>query len=137
MLYAWVYFENRFKDMYLPSTQKWSETISVRQSETGWDQDYFISLRSLDGKCFVTPPEKFRWQGIPEEAGRELSVSEGTRYTMEFGSYIVGIVFSACSQGDTAFKKYYTRTTAKTEAISTVCSCGATLFCCDSEILSP
>ena len=106
MLYAWVYFENRFKDMYLPSTQKWSETISVRQSETGWDQDYFISLRSLDGKCFVTPPEKFRWQGIPEEAGRELSVSEGTRYTMEFGSYIVGIVFSACSQGDTAFKKY-------------------------------
>ena len=113
--YAWVYYENRFQDMYLPSTTKWSESIAIRQSETGWDRDYFIFLRSLDGVCFVSPPEKFHWHGADLRDVKELTVSDGSRFLMEFGNYKVGIVFSKYQRTDTAFQKYLLPATGSLE----------------------
>lgn len=107
MYYAWLFYENRYKDSYLPPTPQWSKTIALRQSETGWDRDYFISVRSLEGKCFLSPPDRFRWledERITDSA--ERTVTNGASFYMCFGSYRIGIVFSECEEGDTAFYKY-------------------------------
>lgn len=105
MFYAWVFFENRFKDFYLPDTEKWSKTIALRQSETGWDQDYFIPIRSLDRKCFVSCASKFRWLDVPPET-TELPIYNGCHYYMQNGTFKLGIMFTACDRTDTAFKKF-------------------------------
>ncbi len=105
MFYAWIFFENRFKDVYLPSTEKWSESIAIYQSESGWDRDYFITVRSLDGKCFVSPAEKFHWLESPGN-NAELPVNNNAHYYMLNGRFKLGIAFADCKRSDTCFKKF-------------------------------
>ena len=107
MYYAWIFFENRFKDVYLPPSAKWAEMIALRQSDTGWERDYFIPIRSLDGACFVAPPERFRWmEGERIGENEERPVTNGTRYYMGSGARRIGIVFTECEPSDTAFRKF-------------------------------
>lgn len=105
MFYAWVFFENRFKDLYLPSSPKWSESIAIYQSESGWDRDYFITIRSLDGKCFVSLPDKFHWLEYGGE-GQELPIENNSHYYMVNGRFKLGIAFADCKKSDTCFKKF-------------------------------
>ncbi|MCD8087342.1 MAG: type VII secretion protein EssC [Oscillospiraceae bacterium] len=105
MFYAWIFFENRFKDVYLPATSRWSENIAVFHSETGWDRDYFIPIRALDGKCYVSHGEKFHW--MDQEPGvDELPVTDGVHYFMSNGKNRIGLTFASCKKSDTAFKKF-------------------------------
>lgn len=105
MYYAWAFFENRFKDVYLPDSAKWTETIAIYQSESGWDRDYFITIRSLDGRCYVSPAEKFHWQDNPGE-NNELPVENHAHYSMVNGKFKLGIAFTDCKRSDTCFKKF-------------------------------
>lgn len=105
MFYAWVFFENRFKDVYLPSTAKWSESIAIYQSESGWDRDYFITIRSLDGKCFVSLPDKFHWMETDAD-DQEQPVENNRHYYMLNGHLKLGIAFTDCKKTDTSFKKF-------------------------------
>ena len=104
MFYVWVYFGNRFKDMYLPAGKQFSETIAIRQYESGWDRDYFITVKSIEGSCFVSPAEKFHWRDAPD--ADERPVENGSNYIMEKGGYWLGVVFSDCERDDTRFRKF-------------------------------
>ena len=107
MYYAWLFYENRYKDSYLPTTSQWATDIPLRQSDTGWDRDYFISVRALDGQCYLKPPDRFRWEDgkhIADSAERTVRI--GASFYMVFGAYRIGIVFSECEETDTAFFKY-------------------------------
>lgn len=105
LLYAWLYYGNRFKDFYLPDAKRWSERLPLWQSESDWDQDYFISVYSVDNIRYVSPPALFRWDGAEIMRG-DLSFELGKRYTMRNGEYTLGIIFSECTKTDGAFKKY-------------------------------
>ena len=105
MLYAWLYYENRIQDYYLPSGEKWSDRIAVWQSMSGWDRDYFIPIYALGGKSFISLPEQFRWDDGGERTG-DLPVENGARYTMRSGNCTLGIVFTECTETDGIFKKF-------------------------------
>ena len=105
LLYAWVNFGSRFKDFYLPDAERWSERLPLWQSETDWDQDYFIYVYSVDNIRYVSPPALFRWDGAGILRG-DLPFELGNRYTMRNGNYSLGIIFSECTKTDGAFQKY-------------------------------
>lgn len=105
MLYAWLYYGNRFKDFYLPDTKRWSERLPLWQSESDWDQDYFISVYSVDNVGYVSPPTLFRWDGAGILRG-DLPFEVGKRYIMRNGNYSLGIIFSECTKTDGVFRKY-------------------------------
>ncbi|MCI9655086.1 MAG: type VII secretion protein EssC [Lawsonibacter sp.] len=105
MLYAWLYYGDRFKDFYLPDAERWSERLPLWQSESDWDQDYFISVYSIDNVRYISPPALFRWDHAEVLRG-DLSFELGKRYTMRNGDYSLGIIFSECTKTDGAFRKY-------------------------------
>lgn len=105
MLYAWLYYGDRFKDFYLPDAERWSERLPLWQSESDWDQDYFISIYSIDNVRYISPPVLFRWDHAEVLRG-DLSFELGKRYTMRNGDYSLGIIFSECTKTDGAFRKY-------------------------------
>lgn len=105
MLYAWLYYGDRFKDFYLPDAERWSERLPLWQSESDWDQDYFISVYSIDNVRYISPPALFRWEDADVLRG-DLSFELGKRYTMRNGDYALGIIFSECTKTDGAFRKY-------------------------------
>ena len=74
------------------------------QSESGWDQDYFISVYSIDKVRYISPPALFRWDGVEMLRG-DVSFELGKRYTMRNGDYSLGIIFSECTKMDGAFRK--------------------------------
>ncbi len=92
MLYAWLYYGDRFKDFYLPDAERWSERLPLWQSESDWDQDYFISVYSIDNVRYISPPALFRWDHAEVLRG-DLSFELGKRYTMRNGDYSLGIIF--------------------------------------------
>lgn len=105
LLYAWLYYGDRFKDFYLPDAERWSERLPLWQSESDWDQDYFISIYSIDNVRYISPPVLFRWDHAEVLRG-DLSFELGKRYTMRNGDYSLGIIFSECTKTDGAFRKY-------------------------------
>lgn len=105
MPYAWIVFENRFKDVYLPNAARWSATISIFQSESGWDRDYSFIVRSLEGKCFVSPADRFYWaNGMMRE--EELPVENGVQYLMKNGDRQISLIFTDYDESDMCFGKY-------------------------------
>ena len=105
MYYTWLFFEKRFKDMYLPSTPQWSKSIVIYQSESGWDRDYSLTIRALDGKCYVSLGEKFHWLHDPTNSGG-MPVCNNSHYLMANGRFQLGIAFAECEPTDTCFKKF-------------------------------
>lgn len=105
LLYAWLYYGNRFKDFYLPDAERWSERLPLWRSESDWDQDYFISVYSIDNARYVSPPALFHWDGAEKLRG-DLSFELGKRYVMRNGDYVLGIIFSECTKTDGVFRKY-------------------------------
>ena len=105
MLYAWIYYENRFQDCFLPDSDKWSTRLALWQSDTNWDRDYFLSVYAIGGKSYVSPPEGFRWLDAPSAAG-ELPAESGAGYVMANGAMRLGVVFTECTKTDGAFRKF-------------------------------
>ena len=105
MLYAWLYYGNHFKDFYLPDAERWSERLPLWQSESDWDQDYFISVYSIDNIRYISPPALFRWDNAEVLRG-DLAFELEKRYTMRNGNYSLGIIFSECNKTDGVFRKF-------------------------------
>ena len=105
MLYLWFFYENRFQDMYLPPMEKWSLNVPILHSDTGWDKDYYVPLRSLEGECYISPPQKFQWADKLHSTIEVPLISE-QQYIMESGAYKLGVICENYQSNDTAFHKY-------------------------------
>ncbi|MDE7244340.1 MAG: type VII secretion protein EssC [Oscillospiraceae bacterium] len=75
------------------------------QSESDWDQDYFITVYSVDNVRYISPPALFRWEDAGVLRG-DIPFELGKRYVMRNGSYSLGIIFSECTKTDGVFQKY-------------------------------
>ncbi len=91
--------------MYLPSTPKWSKSIVIYQAESGWDRDYSLTIRALDGQCYVSLGDRFHWVHDPANSG-EMPVFSNSHYLMANGRFRLGIAFAECEEADTCFKKF-------------------------------
>ena len=68
MYTAWLFFEDRFKDVYFPDQSNWTSQIVLSQFETGWDFDVKFPVRLLDGKMYFRLDPGFSWDdGVTEK----------------------------------------------------------------------
>lgn len=128
MFYTWLYFDNRFKDVYLPDQQNWLGKISLLQSETGWQGDIYIPVRCLDGVWYLnladgfswkvsddpkntyqqrqTTSDETPWEPAQEAKNHEVVIRHHTKVTMSNGSHSIGLLFTECEKKNTQFEKY-------------------------------
>jgi len=102
---AWVTFGDSFKDVYFPDQKSWNSKIVLRQEETGWDCDVYISVRSLDGDVFIAPNAPLSWK---DNSRREHAVKGDSIYTMrDSGSnHELSVIIKQCDRAWLGFTKY-------------------------------
>lgn len=105
MLYAWMYFEDKFKDFFLPQHENWTEELFLGSHETGWENDIVIKARSLDGSSYVTCPDGYIWSGKPSTF-REIRITDNLKLYMENREKKIGIIFNHFEIHCTSFTKY-------------------------------
>jgi len=102
---AWLTFGDSFKDIYFPDQQNWNSKIVLRQEETGWNYDVYISVRALDGKTYIAPNTPLTWR---DNGRREHEVKGDSLYTMrDSGSgRELSVIIKQCERSWLAFNKY-------------------------------
>ena len=105
MYTAWLTFGDSFKDVYFPDQKSWNSKIVLRQEETGWDYDVYISVRALDGDVFIAPNAPLCWK---DNSRREHAVKGDSLYTMrDSGSTNeISIIIKQCDREWLGFTKY-------------------------------
>ncbi len=105
MYTAWLMYGDWFKDVYFPDLKSWNRKIVLRQDEAGLDYDMYISVRSLDGRVWVSPQTPLSWKG---GGRREREVKGDSVFTMcepQSGREIMMVV-KPCDKHWLRFSKY-------------------------------
>lgn len=105
MFYLWVYFDERGKDFFLPSSRNWAGELSLQQRDTAWEEDVIIPIRALDNEWFIGTANGFHWADRGNDSD-EARLEDGARFVMTNGMKIVGIVVSCYEKSNTVFVKY-------------------------------
>ena len=104
MYAVWLFWRDRFKDIYFPGTDTWNVGINLSQAESGWPQDQALRFRYLNGQVYLSLPVGFSW---PEGKGLESALSEarpGTFHT-SYGDQVT-VILSWLDEGCLCFSKY-------------------------------
>ena len=105
MYVARLFFEDRYKDVYLPDQPNWTGFLSLTRPETGWQQDLAIPVRALDGRWYVERPCGYAWSG-GASGPAELPIDPSGEYLLRASGRLINIVFAQCERKDTRFRKY-------------------------------
>ena len=105
MYTAWLFFEDRFKDVYFPDQNNWISQIALSQLETGWDYDVSFPVRLLDDKIFFTLSSGFTWDD--GQVGRERAIPANSYFKIagRNGS-VINIIFKNLERDQLCFLKY-------------------------------
>ena len=96
-MYAlWMFYGDQFKEVYSPDIRTWTNQILVDSTESGLPMDLIFSMRALDGRVFVSPPDDFVWGDIHNGNERRLQVEQ--IYSFQCGNVSVNIQLKQMEQ---------------------------------------
>ena len=105
MYAAWLFFGDRFKDVYFPDAENWTSQTTIAQDESGWPSDCVFQVRALGGSIFLLPPPGFRWAGGSSGNERPIALEESyTLHTPYNGS--ISIIPTKLDRKSLSFVKY-------------------------------
>ncbi len=105
MYAAWLFFEDRFKDVYFPDLDNWTSQIVLSQFETNWTFDATMSVRHLDGRMYLTLPDSFRWMDGHAAKERQVPANENFKVLSGSGS-LINIIIKEIDKAQLCFVKY-------------------------------
>lgn len=105
MYAAWLFFENRFKDIYFPDQSNWTSKITLTQSETGWDFDVVFPVRLLDENLYLRLSSAFSWEDGRTGSERRIPVEEHFKIISANG-HPISIIIKNIERENLCFSKY-------------------------------
>lgn len=105
MYAAWLFFEDRFKDVYFPDLDNWTNQVFLSQFETNWNFDVTIPVRQLDGRMYFTLPDTFRWHDEHAAKEREVPANSYFKVIASNGS-LINIIIKDIEKSQLCFVKY-------------------------------
>lgn len=105
MYAAWLFFEDRFKDVYFPDLNNWTSQVFLSQFETNWSFDVTIPVRQLDGRMYFTLPDTFRWHDDHTAKEREVPANSYFKVIASNGS-LINIIIKDIDKSQLCFVKY-------------------------------
>ncbi|MGX8705040.1 MAG: FtsK/SpoIIIE domain-containing protein, partial [bacterium] len=105
MFAAWLFFNDRFKDVFFPDTANWNVTINLLQTESGWPVDIAMRFRSLEGKVYITLPKDFAWDDDSASAERLIAPEEMLPLKSPYGSGMT-VILARMDRESLSFTKY-------------------------------
>ena len=112
MYAAWLFFENRFKDVFFPDTDSWISQIVIRQDESGWDTDEIFQVRALEGSIFLAPPSSLPWRDDSSTSERVIRLEEHNIFRCVGGD--LTIILKRLGRDHLIFRKYLIEANALT-----------------------
>ncbi len=105
MYTAWLTFGDSFKDVYFPDQRSWNSKIVLRQEETNWDCDMYISVRALEGRVYIAPNAPLTWR---DGSRREHEVKGDTMFVMRdpASGRELSVIVKQCERQWLGFTKY-------------------------------
>ena len=108
MYSAWLFFEDRFKDVYFPDQKNWTSQIVLSQFDTGWNFDAIFPVREFEENVYTTLPPSFHWPDDSNLKERKVPVDAYFRIRSDNGSTI-SVLFRRIQRDNLCFTKYRVR----------------------------
>jgi len=108
MYSAWLFFEDRFKDVYFPDQKNWTSQIALSQFDTGWNYDAIFPVREFEENVYITLPKSFHWPDDSTLKERKVPVDAYFRIRSDNGSTI-SVLFRRIQKDHLRFTKYRVR----------------------------
>jgi len=105
MYAAWLFFEDRFKDVYFPDQLNWSSEMVLSQSETGWNFDAVFRVRTLDSRMYFTIPDTFHWEDGRAGGEKQITPEQYFKIIGANGKPI-SVILKSIARDQMCFAKY-------------------------------
>ncbi|MBQ3079548.1 MAG: type VII secretion protein EssC [Clostridia bacterium] len=105
MYTGWLTFGDSFKDVYFPDQENWNSRVIIRQEETGWECDVYISVRALDGHVYISPNAPLMWK---DGGRREKELRGDSIFSMRESTSgrELSVIIKQCDRRGLCFTKY-------------------------------
>ena len=105
MYAAWLFFGDRFKDIFFPDTDNWNVSAVIPQAESGWPVDAMMRFRAFEGRVYLLPPPGFTWSDRRDGDERAL-VEEGVvSMSAPYGGSM-NVILARLERENLRFSKY-------------------------------